>query len=274
MPWDTAGLVEEEEYMSDLVYEVQDGVATVRLNRPERSNAFTMEMIDAWAAAYRDAQRDPDVRVVVVTGTGRSFCAGADLGQLDATQQTPLERKELLAGRVHAVAHAAEDLDKPLVAAVNGAAVGAGMDMALMADIRLAARSARFSEGYVRLGIVPGNGGCYYLPRLIGTAKAMELLLTGDTVDAVEAERLGIVNHVHEDDELPERTRDLARRIADGPPVALRMIKRAVRQSAGMDLRTALDLASSHMAVAQSTEDAREALRAYGEKRAPHFLGR
>lgn len=260
--------------MSDLVYEVREGVATVRLNRPERSNAFTMGMIDAWAAAYREAQRDPDVRVVVVTGTGRSFCAGADLGQIDASGQTPLERKELLTGRVHAVAHAAEDLDKPLLAAVNGAAVGAGMDMALMADIRLAARSARFSEGYVRLGIVPGNGGCYYLPRLIGTARAMELLLTGDTVDAVEAERLGIVNHVHEDDELPERTHDLARRIADGPPVALRMIKRAVRQSAGMDLRTALDLVSSHMAVAQSTEDAREALRAFGEKRAPRFSGR
>lgn len=259
--------------MSDLVYEVQDGVATVLLNRPERSNAFTMEMVDAWAAAYRDAQRDPDVRVVVVTGTGRGFCAGADLGQVDASHQTPLERKELLTGRVHAVALAAEDLDKPLVAAVNGAAIGAGMDMALMADIRLAARSARFSAGYVRLGIVPGNGGCYFLPRLIGAAKAMELLFTGDTVDADEAEQLGMVNHVHEDDELPEYTRDLARRIADGPPVALRMIKRAVRQSAGSDLRSALDLVSSHMAVAQSTEDAREGLQALREKRPPNFRG-
>lgn len=260
--------------MADLEYEVSAGVATVRLNRPERSNAFTMEMIGTWAAAYREAQRDPGVRVVVVTGTGRSFCAGADLGALDASRRTPLDSREVLTRGVHAVALAALDLDKPLIAAVNGAAMGAGMDMALMADMRLAARSARFAQSYVRLGIVPGNGGSSFLPRLIGAARAMELLMTGDVIDATEAERLGIVNHVHDDEDLPERTLALATRIASGPPVAISMIKRAVRQAESLDLRTALDVAASHVAVAQSTEDAAEGLLAMREKRPPVFTGR
>jgi enoyl-CoA hydratase/carnithine racemase len=152
--------------------------------------------------------------------------------------------------------------------------VGAGMDMALMCDIRLAARSARFSEGYVRVGLVPGDGGCYYLPRLVGPARALELLLTGDFVDAAEAERIGIVNHIYDDELLLEEAMALAQRLASGPPVAIAMIKRAVYQSANCDLRTALDLISSHMAVVQSTGDSQEAYRAFVEKRTPIFQGR
>ena len=136
-----------------------------------------------------------------------------------------------------------------MIAAVNGVAVGAGMDMALMCDMRIIARSARLSEGYIRVGLVPGDGGCYYLPRLVGPAKALELLLTGDFIDAEEAARLGIANHVVDDDELPAAVSALARKLADAPPVAVRMIKRAVYQSARTDLRTALDLISSHMSV-------------------------
>lgn len=261
------------ECMADLEYEVSNGVGTIRLNRPAKKNSFTMEMIDDWAAIYRDARTDDDVRVLVLTGTGDSFCAGADMSALDASQARPLDRKTLLTDRVHRVAFAFEDLDKPVIAAVNGVAVGAGMDMALMCDIRLAARSARFSEGYVRLGIVPGDGGCYYLPRLIGPARAMELLMTGDFVDADEAERIGIVNHVYDDDKLRDETNALAQRLADGPPVAIRMIKRALYQSAHSDLRTSLDLISSHMAVVQSTNDANEAFEAFQERRKPHYQG-
>lgn len=260
--------------MADLDYGVQDGVGTIVLNRPARKNAFTMEMIDAWASILVAARTDPDVRVIVVTGAGDAFCSGVDLGQFDSDGQTPLERKRALADRIHRVAYALEDLDKPVIAAVNGVAVGAGMDMALMCDMRLAARSARFSEGYIRVGLVPGDGGCYYLPRLVGISKALELLLTGDFIGAEEAERLGIVNHVIDDDALPTAVAELASKLAAAPPVAVAMIKRATYQSTRSDLRTALDLISSHMGIVTATEDSAEALAAFREKRAPVFRGR
>lgn len=264
--------------MADLEYHVEDGVGTILLNRPEKKNAFTIAMIDAWARILVGARTDPQVHVIVLTGAGDGFCSGVDLGRYmdrpDGGEPAPLERKATLTDHIHRVAYALEDLDKPVIAAVNGVAVGAGMDMALMCDMRLAARSARFSEGYIRVGLVPGDGGCYYLPRLVGTAKALELLLTGDFVDAEEAERLGIVNHVYDDDALMRETYALARRLAAGPPVATRMIKRAVYQSARADLRTALDLISSHMAVVQSTHDSREAFAAFRDKRPPIFEGR
>jgi enoyl-CoA hydratase/carnithine racemase len=260
--------------MADLEYTVADGIGTILLNRPHRKNAFTLDMIDTWAQALRDARTDPDVRVVVLTGAGDAFCSGVDLDRRqDATPATPLERKENLSERIHRIPFALEDLDKPVIAAINGVAVGAGMDMALMCDMRIMARSARLSEGYVRVGLVPGDGGCYYLPRLVGTAKALELLLTGDFIDAEEAGRLGIANHVVDDADLAGAVATLARKIADGPPVAIRTIKRAVYQSARSDLRTALDLISSHMAVVTSTEDSAEALAAFREKRPAHFIG-
>ncbi|MDR0358657.1 MAG: enoyl-CoA hydratase/isomerase family protein [bacterium] len=260
--------------MADLEHSVERGVATIQLNRPERKNAFTLEMIDEWAAHLVDARTDDRVNVVVLTGAGDAFCSGADLGRMESREQTPLERKQQLMDRIHRIALALEDLDKPVIAAVNGAAVGAGMDMALMCDMRFAARSARFSEGYIRVGLVPGDGGCYYLPRLVGTAKALELLLSGDFVDGEEAARLGIVNHVYDDDRLLDETYAFAERLAAGPPIATRMIKRAVYQSAHSDLRTALDLISSHMAVVTSTEDSKEAFRSFREKRQPRFQGR
>jgi len=260
--------------MADLEYEVRDGVGTILLNRPHRKNAFTLEMIDEWAAVLVAARSDPDVRTLVLTGAGDGFCSGVDLDAFDQRGSAPLDVKRNLTDRIHRVAYALQDLDKPMIAAVNGVAVGAGMDMALMCDIRLAASSARFSEGYVRVGLVPGDGGCYFLPRLVGPARAMELLMTGDFIDAAQAERIGIVNHVYDDECLIEETTALAQRLAAGPPVAIAMIKRAVQQSANCDLRTALDLISSHMAVVQSTSDSQEAYRAFVEKRTPIFEGR
>jgi enoyl-CoA hydratase/carnithine racemase len=260
--------------MADLEYTVADGIGTILLNRPHRKNAFTLDMIDTWAEVLRDARTDPRVRVVVLAGAGDAFCSGVDLDRRqDATPASPLERKENLSERIHRIPFALEDLDKPVIAAVNGVAVGAGMDMALMCDMRIMARSARLSEGYVRVGLVPGDGGCYYLPRLVGTAKALELLLTGDFIDAEEAGRLGIANHVVDDADLAGAVNTLARKIADGPPVAIRTIKRAVYQSARSDLRTALDLISSHMAVVTSTEDSAEALAAFREKRPASYVG-
>jgi enoyl-CoA hydratase/carnithine racemase len=165
-------------------------------------------------------------------------------------------------------------MDKPVIAMVNGLAVGAGMGMCVMCDVRVAAESARFSTGYVRVGLVPGDGDTYFLPRLVGPAKALELLWTADFVDAIHAERLGIVNRVVPASELAEETYALARRIADGPQVPIRMIKRLVYQSLKLDLRTHLDLVSSHMAVVRETADHKEGVQAFKEKRAPKFQGR
>jgi enoyl-CoA hydratase/carnithine racemase len=259
--------------MADLDYTIAEGIGTILLNRPHRKNAFTLEMIDEWAGILVRARTDPDVRVIVLTGAGDAFCSGVDLSSMNGERPSPLERKEHLTDHIHRIPYALEDLDKPVIAAINGVAVGAGMDMALMCDMRIIARSARLSEGYIRVGLVPGDGGCYYLPRLVGQAKALELLLTGDFIDAEEAARLGIANHVVDDDDLPAATTRLARKLADAPPVAVRTIKRAVYQSARADLRTALDLISSHMSVVTSTQDSAEALAAFREKRPGHYVG-
>lgn len=263
--------------MADLEYTVEDGVGTILLNRPHRKNAFTPEMIEQWAGILREARTDPDVRVIVLTGAGDAFCSGVDLSsQSDNSNKrpTPLERKQHLTDEIHQIPLALEDLDKPVIAAINGVAVGAGLGMALMCDMRIIARSARLSEGYIRVGLVPGDGDCYYLPRLVGPAKALELLLTGDFIDAEEAGRLGIANQVVDDADFPGAVRTLARKLADAPPVAVRAIKRAVYQSARSDLRTSLDLISSHMAVVTSTQDSAEALAAFREKRPGKYLGR
>ncbi|MGR6520267.1 enoyl-CoA hydratase/isomerase family protein (plasmid) [Rhodococcus erythropolis] len=260
--------------MADLEYTVDGGVGTILLNRPQAKNAFTLEMIDAWADALRSARTDPTVRVVVVTGAGSAFCSGIDLSVLDSVGDMPMALKNMLTEGVHQVARAVDDLDKPLIAAVNGAAVGAGMDMALMADIRILSESARYSEAYIRVGLVPGDGGCYYLPRLVGMSKALELLWTGDFVDSGEALRVGLANAVHPDGEFADAYRRFADKLAAQPPINVAMIKRAARQSVHSDLRTALDLISSQLAVVHGTRDSAEARSALAERRTPTFEGR
>lgn len=255
-------------------YEVSERIATLTLSHPGRKGAFTLDMIDQWAAHLVAAQEDPDVRVVVVTGEDDAFCSGIDLSVLQGIEDTPLARKRMLTHGVHKVARAVLDLDKPLVCALNGVAVGAGLDMALMCDMRFMARSARVSEGYIKVGLVPGDGGAWLLPRLVGPAKALELLLTGDMVGAEEALRIGMVNRVYDDASLAGETRAFALQLAGMSPVAVSFIKRTVQQSASIDLRTSLDLISSHMAVVQSTDDYREAQRAFAEKRPGDFAGR
>jgi 2-(1,2-epoxy-1,2-dihydrophenyl)acetyl-CoA isomerase len=260
--------------MSVLLYDVRDGIATITLNRPERRNAFTLEMIDLWVAALRDARANDAVRVVVVTGAGQAFCSGGDVGGMaEAGEATALEHKQWLE-LVHRVPLALDDLDKPVIAALNGPAVGAGLDMALMCDLRFAAEGAKLSEGYVKVGLIPGDGGTYFLPRLVGVARALELLWSGDFVDAREAERIGLVNRVVPAERLMPTVYEFAGRLAAGPTVAIRTIKRAVYQGLRMDLRTHLDLISSHMGFIRQTEDHREGSRAFVEKRRPEFKGR
>jgi enoyl-CoA hydratase/carnithine racemase len=259
--------------LTDLLYQVHDRVATITLNRPAQRNAFTIEMVDAWADRLGDAQADPGVHVIVVTGASGAFCSGIDLSWLE-DDLTPLERKRTLAEHVHRVPLELETVDKPVIAAINGVAVGAGLDMALMCDLRLAARSARMAESYVKVGLVPGDGGCYLLPRLLGLPRALELLLTGDMIAAERAAEIGMINSVHDDDKLDDAVADLAGRLAAGPPIALRMIKRATYQSQRMDLRTSLDLISSHLALNRTTHDSLEAFRAFRDHREPIFEGR
>ena len=259
---------------SELLYEVKDKIATITLNRPDKMNAFTAAMLDRWAWALGEAQRDPDVCVVVVTGAGKAFCSGGDVGRMGDRAPIPLDHKNGLWEGVHRVPKALEVMDKPVIAMVNGVAVGAGMGMCVMCDLRIAADTARFSTGYVRVGLVTGDGDTYFLPRLVGAAKALELLWTADFIEAPEAERLGIVNRVVPAESLAEETYHLARRIADGPQIPIRMIKRLVYQSLKLDLRTHLDLVSSHMAVVRETADHKEGVLAFMEKRPPKFTGR
>ena len=247
-----------------LKFSVADGIARIVLDRPERMNAFTFEMIDAWTAALEQCRTDDAVRVVIITGTGSSFCSGGDIVEMgDRLEHTPEQRKNELFQRIERIPLALEDLDKPVIAVVNGVATGAGMDMALMCDIRYAAQSARFAETYVKVGLVPGAGGAHFLPRLVGVSKALELFLTGDFIDAQEALRIGIVNKVFPDQTLTEEVDKIVRRMASAPGLTLRMTKRAIYQGMRNDLRTNLDLISSHYAVITSTREHRDLVRSF-----------
>ncbi|HEX4889452.1 MAG TPA: enoyl-CoA hydratase-related protein [Alphaproteobacteria bacterium] len=259
--------------MPDILFEVKNKIATITLNRPETRNAFSDEMLLGWAAALRESQAREDVNVVVLTGVGKAFCSGGDLSTM-GKDETPNQFKEYLLTRVHPVARAVSALDKPYICAVNGAATGAGMDMTLYADIRFAAASARFAESYVNVGLAPGDGGAFLLPRLVGLTRALELLWTGDLFSAEEAERLGIVSKVLPDDQLMAHTYAFAERLANGPSLAIRMTKKAVYDGLRSDLFQALESVSSHMGVLSFTHDHIEAVKAFREKRKPEFKGR
>src|SRR3972149_6282320 len=180
-------------------YDKRDGVATITLNRPERMNAFTPRMLDEWLAALPDHRRDPDTRVIILPAEGRGFCTGMDVqAQAQGRGLLPQARslgeaRNYLRDSVQRIPRLVAQLDKPYIAAVNGAAVGAGMDMASMCDIRFAADTARFGMTYVRIGLIPGDGGCYYVPRIVGLGRALDLIWSGRLFDAEEALRIGYV---------------------------------------------------------------------------------
>ncbi|MFZ0667916.1 MAG: enoyl-CoA hydratase-related protein [Acidimicrobiales bacterium] len=268
--------------MDGIRYEVENMIGLITLDRTERKNAFTVEMIHAWAAAVDEAASDDQVRVLVVTGAGDSFCAGADIKQMGedaddekrrAESRTPITSRRYLTDNVHRVALALDRMQKPSIAAVNGPAIGAGMDMALMCDMRIAGRSARFAEAYIRAGLIPGNGGCYFLPRIVGLPKALELLLTGDFVDAEEAHKIGLVNRLVDDGDLMEETMKLATKLANSPPIQVQLTRRTVYESLDMDLRTSLSTVASHMAVVRTLDDSIEALNAFRERRPGNYKG-
>lgn len=241
-----------------------DGIATLTLNRPEQLNAFNLKMIEAWRAALESAEADERVKVVVVTGAGRAFCAGGDFEEMAKfSDMNSLDRKNFLYRNVHRIPLALERMDKPIIAAINGAARGAGLDMALMCDLRLMAQSATLAETYINIGLIAGDAGSWFLPRLIGTARALELFWTGRVVGAEEAERIGMVNRIVPDAELLTAAYELARTIASKPQQAVRFFRRAVYQSQTMALGAHLDMVSSHMAVLEDLPEHRAGIAAF-----------
>ncbi len=254
---------------SEIVFDIaRDGIATITLNRPEKLNAFTHGMIKEWAEFLEEAAENPEVKVLLVTGSGRGFCAGGDVeemgerGKLDA-----MTRKNFLWKHVHKIALAVERMDKPVIAAVNGMARGAGCDMALMCDIRIAAESATFAWSYVKLNLIAGDGGAYYLPRIVGMPRALEMLWTGRTVDAKEADRVGLVNRVVPDAELPAAARALAAEIAAQPQEAVQFYRRTAYQAQTQTLYSHLDMVSSHMAVLRGTPEHQARVEQFRERR-------
>jgi enoyl-CoA hydratase/carnithine racemase len=257
-----------------VLYEIKDGIAFITLNRPEAKNAFSPEMIDLWREYLEVSKVDDSVRVIIVSGQGDTFCSGGDIRDMAKGKLKSWDMKRFLWDGVHRIVLALEDLDKPVIAAINGAAMGAGLDMALMCDLRVASEKAKLAESYITMGLVAGDGGAYFLPRIAGMPKALELLLTGDVISAEEALKMGIVNRVVPHEHLVQETVKLAKKIAEKPPLAVRMMKRAVYQAQTSNLRTHLDYISSQLALLSETEDHSEAARAFLEKRKPDFTGK
>jgi enoyl-CoA hydratase/carnithine racemase len=257
-----------------VLYEVKDHIALITLNRPEAKNAFSPEMIRLWREYLEEAKEDDRVRVIIVTGKGDAFCSGGDIRDMAEGKLKSWDMKRFLWDGVHRIVLTLEDLDKPVIAAINGAAMGAGMDMAIMCDLRVCSDKAKLAESYIKMGIIPGDGGAYFLPRLIGISKALELLFTGDVLTPEEALQMGIVNRVVPHDRLMEEAMKLAEKIADKPPLAVRMMKRAVYQAQTSTLRAHLDYISSQLSLLSETEDHVEAARSFLEKRKPVFKGK
>jgi 2-(1,2-epoxy-1,2-dihydrophenyl)acetyl-CoA isomerase len=248
----------------------QDGVARITLNRPDRLNALTSRMRQELMEAL-DRVAEDDARVLVLTGAERGFCAGQDLDEAAASPGTdlgvPLDRE------YNPLIRRLAGFPKPTLAAVNGVAAGAGMNLALACDLVIAARSARFSQAFVRIGLVPDCGGTYWLPRLVGPQRAMALALTGDMLDAETAERWGLIWRAVDDAALAETAESLAQRLAAGP-ASIGLIREALKRSPGNDLDAQLDLERDLQRRAGLTRDFREGVAAFREKRAARFEGR
>jgi len=260
----------------DILFEIADGIARITLNRPERFNAFTTRMYQELQQFLDQIKRDDEIRVAIITGAGKGFCAGSDVsdrlkGHLD--DEGEKSRYETLR-QLGALALEMEAIDKPVIAAVNGVAVGAGLSIALMADIRIASEKSRFGAVWVKVGLVPDAGATSYLPKIVGRDRALELYLRGEIIDAEEAFRIGLITRLVPHDDLMIETMGLASRIASGPAVAIELTKRGMLRSLDNDLKAQLDYESYAQMVCRNTEDHREGIQAFMDKRKPNFRGR
>jgi 2-(1,2-epoxy-1,2-dihydrophenyl)acetyl-CoA isomerase len=259
-----------------LLYDVKDRIATLTLNRPERLNALGDTLRDDLYDALIKAGADPAVGALVITGAGRGFCSGGDVKSMSEREQSGQVSaiEEKLAPARDRVVLAMRNCPKPLIAAVNGAAAGAGMNLALACDMRVASTAAKFSQAFVKRGLHPDWAGSWFLPRIVGTAKACELIFTGEPIDAAEALRLGIVNSVAAPEELMAEAYKLARKVVTGAPIAIQLAKRAIYHNEDVDLRAGLEFETFAQNLCKETEDYREGVAAFMEKRAPVFRGR
>jgi enoyl-CoA hydratase/carnithine racemase len=259
-----------------LRYDVIDHIATVTLDRPQVKNALNRELYARLEEALRDAQNDLEVRCVIITGEGSAFCSGDDVREIMLTPgaDTPATRQREPKPRPTPAAVAVLECDKPVIAAVNGAAVGWGMDLTLFCDIRIASDKARFGELFIKRGLVSDIGGLWRLPQIVGPSKAAELLFTGDIIDAAEAERIGLVSRVVPHDDLMAAATELAGKIAANPPIAMRFMKQGLRMSAPGDMREIGAYVFNSLAYLFTTEDHREGALSFAEKREPVFKGR
>ena len=254
-----------------IIYKVSDRIATITMNRPKSLNSMSLDMVEGFIRSLQEAETDSQVRVVVVTGSGRAFSAGGDLKTLDDLHTTE-ERRQFIV-KVGTIVKLIHDMSKPVIAMVNGVAAGAGFNLALACDMAYAADNAKFIQSFVNVGLSPDCGGFYYLAKAVGMAKAKELMLTARPVGAQEAEHLNLVNGVFPQEELEAATMKLAARLAEAAPLAVAMTKKAVNDySASLEETLTFEsLASSSLL---GTVDFKEGVTAFAEKRAPRFLGK
>lgn len=258
-------------HLRHVSWELDGAVGVLTLNRPDRLNAISNATIDDLAAAVAEATTNPAVRAVLVTGAGRGFCAGADVQEWGAGEGRDAEPWP---PKMHRVMSALYWMPKPVVAAVNGVAVGAGCDLTLVADLRIASTAARFGEVYMRLGFCPDAGGSYLLPRIVGESRAAEMIYTGRIIDAAEADRIGLVSQVVAPEELLDRAMQQARLLATGPTVAIGIAKQNIRRNLTATFEEALRTELRGGEICGRTEDHAEGLKATLERRAPEFQGR
>ncbi len=267
-------MMEQPKY-STILYSKEASVATITLNRPDRLNTFTPEMNREIVEAFKAAEKDTDVRCIILTGAGKAFCAGEDLTNLKAvyeSDQNPSLGEELKA-RHNPMILRIYSADKPVIAAVNGAAAGAGLSMALACDLRIASEKASFHEAFIRVGLAPDSGFSYFLPRLIGMAKAKEFAYFGEGMNANEAERLGIVNKVVPAEDLTKVSQEWASKLSQGATAAIGLTKRAFNRSFVTELPEALQYEAYLQEMASRTNDHREGVKAFYGKRQPTFKG-
>ena len=257
-----------------IIYETKDNVGWIRLNRPDRLNALTAELSDEFVDAVQQAGRDPEVRCLVVTGEGRGFCAGQDLQEVQKQDRGTFDVADHLRSGYNLMIRGLVDLPKPVVAGVNGVAAGAGLSVALACDIRVASEAASFTQAFVKIGLIPDSGGNWLLPRTVGFAKALELSITGEKIDAAEGLRIGLVNSVVPAEQFTDELTRLALDLAALPTGAIGATKKLMSDALSLTLEETMEREADAQAEQARSEDFLEGVRAFSEKRPPRFTGR